>query len=134
MKKKLLVLVVMVLMLIGCGNKKFYLEDQYGRNYLNTSDIGYVISTPVVPEFLTGKEFLEFYIEINKDRITDLKTVDEYFDLVKIDKDSLFTGLEETNGLMPVEYRVYSSTTEYKNLYLNQKIEMHFFKETLNFV
>ena len=29
MKKKLLVLVVMVLMLIGCGNKKFYLEDQY---------------------------------------------------------------------------------------------------------
>ena len=41
---------------------------------------------------------------------------------VKIDKDSLFTGLEETNGLMPVEYRVYSSTTEYKNLYLNQKI------------
>ena len=67
---------------------KFYLEDKYGRNYLNTSDIGYVISTPVVPEFLTGKEFLEFYIDINKDRITNLKTVDEYFDLVKIDKES----------------------------------------------
>lgn len=67
---------------------KFYLEDEYGRNYLNTSDIGYVISTPVVPEFLTGKEFLEFYIDINKDRITNLKTVDEYFDLVKIDKES----------------------------------------------
>ncbi|MBR6821049.1 MAG: thioredoxin family protein [Bacilli bacterium] len=29
MKKKILVLVVMVLMLIGCGNKKFYLEDKY---------------------------------------------------------------------------------------------------------
>ena len=43
---------------------KFYLEDEYGRNYLNTSDIGYVISTPVVPEFLTGKEFLEFYINL----------------------------------------------------------------------
>ena len=67
---------------------KFYLEEQYGRNYLNTSDIGYVISIPVVPEFLTGKEFLEFYIDINKDKITDLKTVDEYFDLVKIDKES----------------------------------------------
>ena len=67
---------------------KFYLEDQYGRGYLNTKDIGYVISTPVVPEFLTGKEFLEFYIDINKDKITDLKTIDEYFDLVKIDKES----------------------------------------------
>ena len=73
---------------VAVDEGKFYLEDEYGRNYLNTSDIGYVISTPVVPEFLTGREFLEFYIDINKDRITDLKTVDEYFDLVKIDKAS----------------------------------------------
>ena len=73
---------------VAVDEGKFYLEDEYGRNYLNTSDIGYVISTPVVPEFLTGKEFLEFYIDINKDRITNLKTVDEYFDLVKIDKES----------------------------------------------
>ena len=67
---------------------KFYLEDEYGRNYLKTNDIGYVISTPVVPEFLTGKEFLEFFIEINQDKITDKKSIDYYFDLVKIDKDS----------------------------------------------
>ena len=73
---------------VAVDEGKFYLEDEYGRNYLNTSDIGYVISTPVVPEFLTGREFLEFYIDINKDRITNLKTVDEYFDLVKIDKES----------------------------------------------
>ena len=67
---------------------KFYLEDEFGRNYLKTNDIGYVISTPVVPEFLTGKEFLEFFIEINQDKITDKKSIDYYFDLVKIDKDS----------------------------------------------
>ena len=53
---------------VSVDEGKFYLEDQYGRNYLNTSDIGYVISTPVVPEFLTGKEFLEFYIDINNDK------------------------------------------------------------------
>lgn len=66
---------------------KFYLEDEFGRNYLRTNDIGYVVATPVVPEFLTGREFLEFFIEINKDNITEVKTIDEYFDLVKIDKE-----------------------------------------------
>ena len=29
MKRKLLVLVILVLMIVGCGNKKFYLEDEY---------------------------------------------------------------------------------------------------------
>jgi len=29
MKKKILVLIVILLMLIGCGNKKFYLDDEY---------------------------------------------------------------------------------------------------------
>ena len=67
---------------------KFYLEDEFGRNYLKTNDIGYVISTPVVPEFLTGREFLEFFIEINEEKITDKKSVDEYFDMVKIDKEN----------------------------------------------
>ena len=48
------------------------------------SDIGYVISTPTVPEFLTAKEFLEFFIEINKDRLINIKSIEEYFDVVKI--------------------------------------------------
>ena len=41
----------------------------------------------MVPEFLTGREFLKFFIDINKDNIKDLKSIDEYFDLVKLDKD-----------------------------------------------
>ena len=36
------------------------LSNEYGENKLTTEDIGYVISTPTVPEFLTGKEFLTF--------------------------------------------------------------------------
>ncbi|MDO4996646.1 MAG: ABC transporter ATP-binding protein [Bacilli bacterium] len=63
---------------------KIYLENEYGKNTINTNDIGYVVSTPVVPEFLTGKEFLKFYLDINPDK--NLKTIDEYFDMVKIDK------------------------------------------------
>ena len=54
---------------------------------LETSDIGYVVSTPQVPEFLTGREFLQFYLDINKDNIKDLKDIDYYFDLVKLNKE-----------------------------------------------
>ena len=64
----------------------FYLEDEYGRNPLDVKDIGYVISTPVVPEFLTAKEFLTFFIEINKEKIENTD-IDYYFNLVQIAKE-----------------------------------------------
>lgn len=48
-------------------------------------DIGYVLSTPLVPEFLTGREFIKFFIDINKDRINDVRPIDHYFDIVSID-------------------------------------------------
>ena len=63
---------------------EFYIMDGEKRK-IESKDIGYVLSTPVVPEFLTGREFLKFFIDINKDNITDLKTIDEYFYLVKIE-------------------------------------------------
>ena len=66
---------------------KFYLLNNKKEKKIESQDIGYVLSTPVVPEFLTGREFLKFFIDINKDNIKDLKEIDEYFDLVKIDMD-----------------------------------------------
>ncbi len=60
----------------------FYLDNKP----LDTKDIGYVTSTPIVPEFLTGKEFLKFYIDINKNKIKEKKSLEEYFDLVKLNK------------------------------------------------
>lgn len=74
---------------------KFTVIDKYGENKLKTDDIGYVISTPTVPEFLTGKEFLTFFLEINKDKLTEEKTIDEYFDLVKINKEDQDKLLKE---------------------------------------
>lgn len=62
----------------------FKLSDADISSDLKSSDIGYVISTPVVPEFLTAREFLEFFIEINKDKVDH--DIDYYFDLVKINK------------------------------------------------
>jgi ABC-2 type transport system ATP-binding protein len=62
-----------------------YIVDNQERK-IEAEDIGYVVSTPNVPEFLTGREFLQFFIDINKNRINDLKTIDEYFDFIKIEE------------------------------------------------
>ena len=70
---------------LKCDSGYFYLTDGKSNKKIESSDIGYVLSTPVVPEFLTGREFLKYFIDINKDNIKDLKTIDEYFDIVKID-------------------------------------------------
>ena len=72
---------------LKCDSGEFYLSDGKSNKMIESSDIGYVLSTPVVPEFLTGREFLKYFIDINKDNIKDLKTIDEYFDIVKIDKE-----------------------------------------------
>ena len=80
---------------IPINSGKFFIEDEYGRNKLNVKDIGYVISTPVVPEFLTGREFLQFFLDINKYKIKDLKDIDYYFDLVKLNKEDQNILLKE---------------------------------------
>ena len=72
---------------LKCDSGEFYLSDGKSNKKIESSDIGYVLSTPVVPEFLTGREFLKYFIDINKGSIKDLKTIDEYFDIVKIDKE-----------------------------------------------
>lgn len=54
---------------------------------ITSDDIGYVLSTPVVPEFLTGREFLKFFLDINKEKIKNPKEIDEYFEFLKIKKE-----------------------------------------------
>ena len=66
---------------------EFYIEDNGKQRKMEAEDVGYVLSTPNVPEFLTAREFLKFFIDINKKRIKDLKTIDEYFDFMKIEEE-----------------------------------------------
>ncbi len=71
---------------------EFFLETDTGRRELMAEDIGYVLSTPTVPEFLTGREFLKFFIEINQKAIGQLRPLDEYFAFMGIapeDRDKL---------------------------------------------
>ncbi len=70
----------------------FALEIDGQERPLTWDDIGYVLSTPVVPEFLTGREFLKFFLEVNAHRIQNPLSIDQYFDLVAIspeDRDRL---------------------------------------------
>lgn len=70
---------------IDINSGEFYLLDNNIQGEITSGDIGYVLSTPIVPEFLTGREFLKFFIDINKDKINTDKTIDDYFDLIKMD-------------------------------------------------
>ena len=49
------------------------------RREVAAEDIGYVLSTTTVPEFLTGREFLKFFMDINSDSIRDPQPLDGYF-------------------------------------------------------
>lgn len=71
------------------GNIKLMGEDG-DEQTIDYSKVGYVFSEPVLPEFLTGYEFLKFYIDINKDKIKNPLTIEEYFDLIKIDEEDRY--------------------------------------------
>jgi ABC-2 type transport system ATP-binding protein len=49
--------------------------------------VGFVYTEPLLPEFLTGDEFLQFFISANRSRIKDLLPIDEYFELIKFEDD-----------------------------------------------
>lgn len=65
----------------------FYLEEDEQKREVAAEDIGYVLSTPTVPEFLTGREFLKFFLDINEKVISHRKSIDEYFDDMSIDSE-----------------------------------------------
>lgn len=71
---------------IPVNGGSFCLEEDDGtRRAITAEDIGYVLSTPVVPEFLTAREFLKFFLEINRHRIAYPKESDVYLDYMQID-------------------------------------------------
>lgn len=85
--------------LFNCVNRdikadrgSFYIRSDGNQRDVTAEDIGYVLSTPTVPEFLTGREFLKFFIDINEASIKNLKSIDAYFDIMSIapeDRDKL---------------------------------------------
>lgn len=59
------------------------------------SDVGYVFSTAILPDFLTGYEFIRFFMDVNKEKIKEEFTIGDYFDMVKMveeDRHKLIKG------------------------------------------
>ena len=72
---------------IQIDSGEFIIEENDKQRKVKIDDIGYVLSTPTVPEFLTGREFLKFFLEINQKTIQNPKTIDEYFEFMKIQEE-----------------------------------------------
>lgn len=64
---------------------KVYLYDENGKNEISFKDVFFMVAEPELPKFLTGREFIKFFIEANEERIKDKKSIEEYFDLVDFD-------------------------------------------------
>lgn len=71
---------------IHTDSGNFYIEENSLRRDVRPEDIGYVLSTPTVPEFLTGREFLKFFLDINETAIQNRQPIDTYFTYMHIDK------------------------------------------------
>lgn len=66
---------------------KALIDDGSQIREVNEMDIGYAYSLPILPEFMTGYEYIQFYMEINKDRLAKRIHIEDYFDLMHIDED-----------------------------------------------
>lgn len=72
------------------GGKVEIIDDNGNARDIKSSDISFVFSQPILPEFLTGYEFLKFYIDINKDKIENPLSIDEYFDILNINEEDRY--------------------------------------------
>ena len=63
-----------------------HLEIDGQNKELSIEDLSYVYSSPVLPDFLTGYEFIRFFMDINKEKLKGDDTIDDYFNLIKIDE------------------------------------------------
>ncbi len=64
-----------------------YLIDESSKSPLEIKDVFFMLAEPELPRFLTGREFINFFIEVNKNRIKGDLNPDIYFDQVKFDED-----------------------------------------------
>lgn len=64
-----------------------YLIDESSKSPLEIKDVFFMLAEPELPRFLTGREFINFFIDVSKERIKGNLNPDIYFDQVKFDED-----------------------------------------------
>ena len=62
----------------------YIINEDGTKEELDCNNLGLVLTEPMIPEFLTGYEFIKTYMEINKPE--ELDKIEEYFDLISLEK------------------------------------------------
>ena len=66
---------------------EIYIEEDGNKTPVSFDDVFMMVAEPDLPKFLTGFEFIRFFIDANRENIKDLKEVDYYLDLVDFDEE-----------------------------------------------
>ncbi|MUT64720.1 ATP-binding cassette domain-containing protein [Paenibacillus sp. NEAU-GSW1] len=72
---------------IPLDSGKAWLEQDGVKRELTDTDVGYVYSMPILPEFLTGYEFVQFFLEANPSMQRKDAPIDEWFDRMRMSKE-----------------------------------------------
>lgn len=66
---------------------EIYIEDNGAKTPVSFDDVFMMVAEPDLPKFLTGYEFIRFFIDANRENIKDLIDIDYYLDLVDFDEE-----------------------------------------------
>ncbi|MDO5036781.1 MAG: ABC transporter ATP-binding protein [Tissierellia bacterium] len=65
---------------------KIYLKEGEKTRPLAQEDIFYMVASPLLPNFLTGREFIQFFMDVNRDQIRGRWDLEELFSLLSFEK------------------------------------------------
>ena len=69
--------------------------DEKAPHPINPADIGYVFAQPHLPEFMTGQEYIKFFVSVNKDKMHGDVNLDEAFALIDFTMDDRLKLIKE---------------------------------------
>nr|WP_072514192.1 ATP-binding cassette domain-containing protein [Ndongobacter massiliensis] len=64
-----------------------WLEEEGQRRALQPEDLFFMVAEPSLPNFLTGRELIRFFIDVNRKEIQNLQTEDAYFDWIQFEEE-----------------------------------------------
>lgn len=72
----------------GLDGGRIYLQEEDGsERALDQEDLFYMVANPLLPNFLTGREFLQFFMDVNSKYIKDnSRSIDQLFDWISLEK------------------------------------------------
>ena len=75
------------------GGKAYLIDDEGKEIELSSDNLGLVLTEPLIPEFLTGYEFIRTFMEING--IDEIDKIGEYFNRISISEEDQHRLIKE---------------------------------------